>query len=136
MITIEEQSRPSGHLLVAAVFGEFALADYRDFERAVVNTLERSGERVDLILDLHDMTGFTVDVAWEEIRFSRSHPRDFRKIAVVTESVWISWSAWISRLFVEADFQVFEDFETAAAWISEAGAAGATPLSGGAESAK
>lgn len=119
MITIEGQTIPSGHLLIAAVFGEFELTDYRDFERAVVNALERSGERVDLILDLRDMTGFTVDVAWEEIRFSRSHPRDFRKIAVVTESVWIGWSAWISRLFVEAAFQVFEDFDTAAAWINE-----------------
>lgn len=128
MITIEDQTIPSGNLLVAAVFGEFALADCRDFERAVVNTLERSGERVDLVLDLRDMTGFTVDVAWEEIRFSRSHPRDFRKIAVVTESVWIGWSAWISRLFVEAAFQVFEDFDTAAAWIHDDTPAVAIPI--------
>lgn len=128
MITIEEKAIASGHLLVAAVFGEFALADYRDFEQAVVNTLERSGHRVDLILDLRDMTGFTVDVAWEEIRFSRSHPRDFRKIAVVTQSVWISWSAWISRLFVEAAFQVFEDFDTAAAWINDDTPPAAIPI--------
>lgn len=122
MITIENKTIAGGQVLVAAVFGEFALADFRDFERAVLNRLEHSGERVDLILDLRDMTKFTVDVAWEEIRFSRSHPRDFRRIAVVTESAWISWSAWISRLFVQAAFQVFEDFETAEAWVN-----GATP---------
>lgn len=117
MITLENKTIAVGKVLVAAVFAEFTLADYHDFEEAVLKTLETSGERVDLILDLRDMTGFTLDLAWEEIRFSRSHPRDFGKIAVITQSVWISWSAWISRLFVDAAFHVFDDFESAEAWI-------------------
>lgn len=124
MITIENKRAERGQVLIAAVFGEFSLADYRNFEVAILNALDASGERVDLILDLRDMTGFSVDVAWEEIRFSRSHPRDFGKIAIVTTSVWITWSAWISRLFVEAVVQVFDDFESAEAWIGDGPQAG------------
>lgn len=120
MITIETKVTRAGNVLVAAVFGEFTLADYGDFEAAILAALHATGARVDLILDLRDMTGFTVDVAWEEIRFSRSHPRDFGKIAVITTSLWVSWSAWISRLFVDAAFHVFDDYEQAEAWINNA----------------
>lgn len=117
MITIETKVTDAGKVLDAAVFGEFTLADYGNFEAAVTAALHATGERVDLILDLRDMTGFTVDVAWEEIRFSRSHPRDFGRIAVITTSLWVSWSAWISRLFVDAAFHVFDDYESAEMWI-------------------
>lgn len=118
MITIEHEQSTGAVLLIAAVFGEFTLADYEEFEADVLKALESSHARVDLLLDLRDMTGFTLDVAWEELRFARQHPRDFRRIAVVTTSMWISWSAWISRLFVDAAFRVFDNFDEARSWVS------------------
>lgn len=121
MITIEHAQSADGGLLIAAVFGEFTLADYEEFEADVLKALESAQARVDLLLDLRDMTGFTVDLAWEEIRFARQHPRDFRRIAVVTTSMWISWSAWVSRLFVDAAFHVFDNFDEARAWASSTG---------------
>lgn len=127
MITIEHEQSADGGLLIAAVFGEFTLADYEEFEADVLQALESAQTRVDLLLDLRDMTGFTVDLAWEEIRFARQHPRDFRRIAVVTTSMWVSWSAWISRLFVDAAFHVFDDFDAARSWVS---AANPEPLPG------
>lgn len=127
MITIEHEQSADAVLVIAAVFGEFTLADYEEFEAEVLRALESSHSRVDLLLDLRDMTGFTVDVAWEELRFAREHPRDFRRIAVVTTSMWISWSAWISRLFVDAAFHVFDDFDAARSWV---GVSNPEPLPG------
>lgn len=118
MISIEHKKvAGTQDALIATVFGEFTLADYQTFEQAVLDSLEKTHIALNLILDLRNMVRFTVDVAWEEIQFSRAHPRDFAKIAVVTDSVFISWSAWLSRLFVEADFQVFDQLEAAEAWI-------------------
>jgi len=77
------------HLVEFAVFGEFALAD------------------------------FTLDVAWEEIRFSQQHSGDFTRIAVITDSQWVAWSAWLSQLFVKADVTVFEDETEARNWLAE-----------------
>ena len=112
MITISTQ----GNLVSVSVLGEFTLADYRDFEQHVHYELEFQGG-VNLLLDLRDMVSYTLDVVWEEIRFSREHRYDFRKIAVVTTDEWMIWIAWLNRLFVDAEIQVFDDPGLALEWL-------------------
>lgn len=113
MITIEENER----LLNVAALGEFTLADFKQFEDAALLKLKWPGE-VDLLFDLRDMIGYTVDVAWEEIKFfGREHQHDFSRIAVVTDDQWRAWTAWLSRLFVDAEICAFSDYEEAKRWI-------------------
>ena len=88
------------NLISASVMGEFTLSDYRDFEQHVEYSIEFEGG-VNLLLDLRDMVRYTLDVVWEEIRFSREHRYDFRKIAVVTADEWMVWVSWLNRLFVD-----------------------------------
>ena len=115
MITIEQNA----NLLNVAILGEFTLADFKQFENQALYALQSPGE-INLLFDLRDMINYTVDVAWEEIRFfSREHQHDFNKIAVVTDDQWITWQAWLSRLFVDADIRAFGDYEEARAWITE-----------------
>jgi hypothetical protein len=98
------------------VFGEFSLADYKEFEE-VINYKVRFEGPVDLYFDLRQMADFTLDVAWEEIKFSRQHANDFNRIAVVTDSQWVTWSAWLSQVFVNADVEVFPDADEAKSWL-------------------
>lgn len=114
MITKEH----SDGLVAIAVFGEFTLPDYKEFEELVNYKIKFEGP-VNLLIDLREMSGFTIDVAWEEVRYSREHKHDFGKIAVVTEDQWATWSAWVSQLFVEADVQVFTDELDARAWLAD-----------------
>jgi hypothetical protein len=114
MITTQHQD----HLVEFAVFGEFALADFKEFEEMVLSEINFSGQ-VDLLVDLRDMADFTLDVVWEEIRFSKQHAGDFRRIAVITDSQWVAWSAWLEQLFVNADVTVFDDEAEARAWLAE-----------------
>ncbi len=115
MITIATQ----GNLVSVSVLGEFTLADYQDFEKHVLYELEFQGG-VYLLLDLRNMVSYTLDVAWEEIRFAREHRYDFRKIAVVTTDEWMIWIAWLNRLFVDAEVQVFDDPGLALEWLQTA----------------
>jgi len=108
----------SGNTVRAAVMGEFTLADYREFEQTILYGVKLEG-RVNLLVDLRDMLKFTVDVAWEEISFGRAHAADFARVAVVAQSQWMIWSTWVTRLFVEAQIQVFEDLEGAENWLAE-----------------
>lgn len=114
MITVN----PEPHLVTVTAFGDFTLADYQEFEAAALKALEAE-HTLNLLFDLRDMTGYTLDLAWEEVRFTRQHVRDFAKIAVVTTDQWTIWSVWLSQLFVEADIEVFEDPEGALAWLNE-----------------
>jgi len=104
-------------MVAVTVFGEFTLADYKEFEDVVNYHIQFEGQ-VDLLFDLRQMGGFTLDVAWEEIKFSRQHAGDFRRIAVLTEDQWLTWSAWVSQLFVTADVRVFDDEDEARAWLA------------------
>ena len=114
MIAIDRQD----NLITVAVLGEFTLADFKEFEDLVLGKVSH-GATPDLLFDLREMAGFTVDMAWEEIKFSRSHGGDFRRIAVVTDSQWVTWSAWLEQLFVSADLRVFDDQGEAITWLAE-----------------
>jgi hypothetical protein len=114
MISIEQ----SGNLLNVAVLGEFTLADFKQFEDLAVQKLHAPAA-VNLLFDLRAMINYSIDVAWEEIVFfSREHPHDFGKIAVVTADQWLTWQTWLSRLFVDADIRAFSDYKEAHFWVS------------------
>ncbi len=112
MIVIEEQN----DLLKASVYAELSLADFQEFETAVQREL-KLGTKIKLLLDLTKMSGYTVDVAWEDIRFTRAHAHDFRRIAVVTASLWATWLGWLPAAFTDADIKHFEDANAASAWL-------------------
>ena len=113
MITIEQ----TDNLVNAAILGEFTLADFKEFEEQSIYKLTSTGP-LNLLFDFRAMLDYTVDVAWEEIKFfNREHQHDFTKIAVVTENQWITWQAWLSRIFVDADIRVFTDYDKAKSWV-------------------
>ena len=114
MITIDRRDK----LLLVSVFGEFTLADFQEFEALEFDSVKDGGP-LRLLFDLRQMADFTLDMAWEEIKFSRRHPQDFERIAVLTDSQWVAWSAWLSQAFVAADLRVFADEADARAWLLE-----------------
>lgn len=116
MIAIDHKD----NLVTVAALGEFTLADFNEFEN-LANVKLQAGGNVNLLFDLREMGGFTVDMVLEEIRFSRLHTNDFSRIAVLTNSPWVAWSAWLEQAFVSADLRVFADEEDARAWLEGAG---------------
>jgi hypothetical protein len=112
MIVVNE----SKDLLEMHVYGELALADYRDFEKAVSRELN-TAPKLKLLIDLTNMTGYTLDVVWEEIRFARAHAHAFRRIAIVSESQWAPWISWVNAAFSDAEARIFDNSSEALAWL-------------------
>jgi hypothetical protein len=112
MIAIEEDR----DLLEISIYGELTLADYRQLEQAVSSEL-RITPKVKMLIDVRGMTGFTLDVAWEEIRYSRAHAHDFRRIAVVTSAQWGDWLSWVTAAFTDAEVMLFDDPNAAEVWL-------------------
>ncbi len=101
----------------ATAGGEVSLADYQALEEALLHGLQFEGT-LNVLIDLRDMLGYSVDVAWEDIKFTRKHRYEFNRIAIVTTSQWMTWSALFSRLFIDADIEVFEDIASAEGWLA------------------
>jgi len=106
------------HGIEATVYGEFTLADFQEIE-AAVDYANRFHGPVRLLLDLRPMLTYTLDVAWEELRYTRAYPEQFERIAIVTQDEWLTWIAWLERLFVEAEVATFPDEAAARAWLAE-----------------
>lgn len=113
MISLVQQ----GSSYRAVVFDEFTLQDFREFEACVVETAKQ-GKSVSILVDLRNMLGYTLDMALEELKFTREHGCDITRIAVVTTDQWVTWSTWLSRMISEAEIQVFENIEDAEIWVS------------------
>lgn len=115
MISLDVQ----GDRIAVSVMGQFTLDDYREFEQAVTYGVEFQGV-VNVLFDLRDMLSYSMDVAWEELKFSREHKDDFGRIAILTGDQWVAWSMWINRLFMSADIRLFDDLDMAQAWVAGA----------------
>jgi hypothetical protein len=114
MIAIEEDK----DTLKISIYAELTLADYRQLEQAVTKGLQ-SAPKVKMLIDVRGMTGFTLDVAWEEIKFSRAHAHDFRRIAVVTPAQWGDWLSWVAAAFTDAEVMLFDDPAAADVWLAQ-----------------
>ena len=114
MIVIQHQPQR----VEVTVYAEFTLADFREFEHMVNYKVKFEGP-VDLLFDLREMIDFTLDVAWEDIVFSRAHADDFTRVAVLTDSQWVAWSTWLSKFVISAELRVFGEEDEARAWLDE-----------------
>lgn len=104
-------------LLEVHVYGELTLADYREFEQAVGREL-KSAPKIKLLLDFTTMVRYTIDVAWEDIKFSRAHSHDFRRIAIVSGSEeWAPWLSWVNAAFTDAETRLFDNVDEARTWL-------------------
>lgn len=112
MISIENKT----DYIHANVFGEMTLDDYKELEKAINEELAIS-RRIRLLLDMSMMAGFTLDVAWEDIKFVTSHAHDFQRIAVISQDQWLSWVSWINGAFTDADIDIFSDQQEAMEWM-------------------
>jgi hypothetical protein len=111
MISIEEDQ----DLLKVHVAGEFTVADFRELEDAVTGELQMT-PKIKMLLDLRQMSGFTIDMAWEDIKFTREHAHDFQRIAIVSSDQWTTWMGWLNSAFTDAQMQIFTDENEASDW--------------------
>jgi hypothetical protein len=115
MITVQHE----GPLTIIGVFGTFEIEDFKRIEAEVGRQLISLG-KIDLLVDLRGMMDYTLDVALEDIKFTREHAHDVGRLAILSDKESVVWTALLSRLFVRAEIQVFDSEEGAREWV-EAG---------------
>jgi hypothetical protein len=115
MISISHEA----NYIHVVIFGQFTLQDYKEFEGNVLYDIGFHGS-TRLLFDLTEMTGYTIDMALEEISFAKQHKKDFTHVAVVTNDQWVVWSVWINRAIADANIIVFDTVAEALDWFPAA----------------
>ena len=112
MISIRQQS----YGLNVALFNEFTVEDFKLLEQSVADVLQEH-EQPDLLLDLSLMRDFTIDMAWEQVRFTRQHIGEFGLIAIVVNDWWIELGARLANLLSMQHAKYFKTAEEAQTWL-------------------
>lgn len=112
MISICEQS----YGLNVVLNNEFTLNDFRLLEQALFKSSQHI-HHPDLLLDLSLMEDFTIDMAFEQLRFLRHHANDFGHIAIVVEDIWIRLGARIGNLLTFQHPKYFNNRSDAQKWL-------------------
>ena len=112
MISIRQQS----YGLNVALFNEFTVEDFKLLEQSVADVLQEH-EQPDLLLDLSLMRDFTIDMAWEQVRFARQHMGEFGLVAIVVNDWWIELGARLSNLLSLQHAKYFKTAEEAQTWL-------------------
>jgi hypothetical protein len=112
MITIQHE----GKLTIAGIFARLEIADFRRLEQEIEGQLRALG-KIDLLVDLRGMLGYTLDVALEDLRFTREHAHEVGRVAILSEDNSMIWTALLSELFVRAEIRLFDDEAVAREWL-------------------
>lgn len=99
-------------------YGTLTLSDCKAFEE-LSDYRVRFHHPINLLIDLRSMTACSLDVAMEEWRYVRAHQSDFARIAVLSDDQLVTWNAWLSQFFTEADIRVFQTERAARRWLDE-----------------
>ena len=110
MITTDtENGRIEAH-----AYGKLTLADLKTLEAcSTFDGMHGS----DLLLDLRNLGGISLDAIIEEWKFAHKHAKDFRRIAVVSDDQLVGWGACLSQLFVAAEICTFTSEQAAEDWL-------------------
>lgn len=116
MILIHEE----GYGLKVVLHDEFTLQDFQKLEEALLKTRELA-HLPDLLLDLSELKDFTVDMAFEHLRFLRKHSHHFGRTAIVVSDIWIRLGSHLANLLTLYHPKYFDDVGSAENWLKQYG---------------
>ncbi|MEO6152337.1 MAG: STAS/SEC14 domain-containing protein [Croceibacterium sp.] len=94
--------------------------DYREMLIPLVDQKLKTHDRLKFLFLLDQgFDSYSAAAAWDDARFGLSHWKDFSKIALVTDIVWIRHGVMIFAPLMRAEIQIFDvvEREKAETWI-------------------
>jgi len=115
---IQVEDTPSGKVISLKFREKLRKEDYEEFVPMLESQMG-SGQKVRILVELHDFEGWTVGALWEDTKFAARHFKDIEKLAVVGDAKWQEGLTLFAKPFTAASVYYFrmEDIEKARRWI-------------------
>lgn len=125
-MSIHMNQLSDGKSLYVTVTGKLEEADYERFVPEVERLIE-SHEKISLVVEFKDFTGWTSGALWEDIKFDVKHFNDIERLAMIGEKHWHEWMAKFCKPFTTAKIRYFspENKAEAVDWVQEKASAAA-----------
>ena len=121
-MAFEMEELAKGRVLRVSVSGSLTAEDYRPFVSEAEGLIGVWG-KLRLLIELHDINGFSLGAMWEDLKFDLKHFGEIEKLAVVGEKQWHIWMTEICKPFVAGEVRFFSRShgEEARVWLLEDG---------------
>lgn len=102
--------------------GKITHRDYRDVLIPAAETKMARGPVKMIFLAGTQFDGFELEALWDDAAFGTRHWRDFKRVAVVTDSGWLRSAVAMFGPLIPSETRVFgtEDEAAAREWIAQA----------------
>jgi hypothetical protein len=119
---VEHELKQAEGILILRPKGPLEAADFENLARQIDPYIEANGKLQGILLDAESLPGwkdFAALVA--HLRFVRDHHRKIQRIAVVSDSTFLTVAPRFASHFVQADIRRFphDQREAAIAWLRE-----------------
>ena len=120
-MSLELQQEMDGKLLMVHFSGKLHKDDYAHFLPAVEEAIAKHG-KLRMLVDMHDLHGWSAGGLWEDVKFDWKHFRDIDRLAMVGETKWEQWMATFCKPFTTATIRYFprEQAGEAQTWVATA----------------
>ncbi len=103
------------HILAFKVVGKLTDADYQAFLPELEKLIQEEGS-ISLYIELEDFQGWEAKAAWADLKFDLQHDKDFRRIAIVGDTVWERSGIALANFFTRSEMHFFSKEESKSAW--------------------
>lgn len=103
------------------VHGKLEARDYDKFKPMAEERIREHG-KVDLVVHVSSLSGWTPSAFWEDLKFDVAHYRDVSRLALIGEDDDKRWMATLSKPFTAAEVKYFPEREITEArrWVLQA----------------
>ena len=115
---IQVEKSAVGDLVTLIIKGKLEKEDYELFVPQLEGFM-KGGNKIRLVVELRDFTGWTAGALWEDTKFAARHYGDIERLAVVGDAGWEKGMTAFIKPFTAADVRYFDrrEADRARAWI-------------------
>ncbi len=73
--------------------------------------------KIEVLIDASNFEGWSLEAAWDDLKFGMKHKDEFTKIAFVGNKKYEEYGIKISNWFLSGEMRYFEDIDAAKEWI-------------------
>jgi hypothetical protein len=115
-INLEET--PVGKIVTLRFKEKLSKEDYDEFIPRIESIIDNSA-KIRLLVELHDLKGWTAGSLWEDTKFAARHFNDIELMAIVGDKRWEKGVTVFIKPFTKAKVRYFEmdEVEKARQWV-------------------
>lgn len=99
-------------------FGTLQHDDYEFMVPTIESALiEVKEPKLNVLIDITELDGWTVNAAWDDFKFGMKHRREFEKIAVICSQRWQKGVMQVSNWFMPGEIKSFDNHHDALVWL-------------------